>query len=165
MMNINFLGFGELKQEARRLDSQIHYCMSQLTRQVKRRDRLRHRRERQYNLVTAILQASSPKRSKELLFSKIEATPFVPRHKMGCGLNLWVMRLLLGRALYPKILWKYILTVSECWKCGYKIGSKVHFVIIVNCSMSLLAGISTLQDYTDALTNFCLHVVLTRMVG
>ena len=32
--------------------------------QVKRRDRLRHRRERQHNLVTAILQASSPKRSK-----------------------------------------------------------------------------------------------------
>ena len=59
-----FSGIGELKQEVRHLDSQIQYCMSQLTRQVKRRDRLRHRKERQYNLVTAILQASSQKRSK-----------------------------------------------------------------------------------------------------
>ena len=31
----------ELKREARHLESQIAYCMSQLTRQVKRRDRLR----------------------------------------------------------------------------------------------------------------------------
>ena len=47
---------------------QVQYRMSQLTTQVKRRDKLRHRRERQYNLITAILQASSQKRSKKLLF-------------------------------------------------------------------------------------------------
>jgi hypothetical protein len=58
------IGMGDLRQETRRLESQIQYCMSQLTRQVKRRDRLRHRRERQYNLITAILQASSQKRSE-----------------------------------------------------------------------------------------------------
>ena len=54
----------ELKQESRHLEVQVQYRMSQLTTQVKRRDKLRHRRERQYNLITAILQASSQKRSK-----------------------------------------------------------------------------------------------------
>ena len=78
-------GLSELRHEVRRLETQVwinwnmssfhllkstlwelqvHYSMSQLTRQVKRRDRLRHRRERRYNLLTAILQASSPKRSE-----------------------------------------------------------------------------------------------------
>ena len=57
----------ELKQETRLMETQIQYCMSQLARQVKRRDRHRHRRERQYNLITAILQASSQKRSKYLI--------------------------------------------------------------------------------------------------
>ena len=57
-------GLIELKQESRHLEVQVQYRMSQLTTQVKRRDKLRHRRERQYNLITAILQASSQKRSK-----------------------------------------------------------------------------------------------------
>ena len=48
----------------RRLVAQIQYTTSQLAMQVKRRDKYRHRIERQYNLITAILQASSPKRSK-----------------------------------------------------------------------------------------------------
>ena len=64
---IEFPGNSELKHEVRRLETQIHYTMSQLTRQVKRRDRFRHRRERQYNLITAILQASSQKRSESLV--------------------------------------------------------------------------------------------------
>ena len=63
---LTFTGLIELKQLNRELESKIQYSNSQLTRQVKRRDRLRHRRERQYNLVTAILQASSQKRSKTL---------------------------------------------------------------------------------------------------
>ena len=65
---INFvcliIGVSELRQNIRRLETQVQYTMSQLARQVKRRDKHRHRRERQYNLITAILQASSPKRSK-----------------------------------------------------------------------------------------------------
>ena len=61
-------GLIELKQESRHLEVQVQYRMSQLTTQVKRRDKLRHRRERQYNLITAILQASSQKRSKTYLF-------------------------------------------------------------------------------------------------
>eukprot|EP00095_Tigriopus_kingsejongensis_P001314 maker-scaffold249_size238305-snap-gene-0.16 protein:Tk01314 transcript:maker-scaffold249_size238305-snap-gene-0.16-mRNA-1 annotation:"hypothetical protein L798_01163" len=55
-------GTSELRHEVRCLETHIQYCMSQLTRQVKRRDRFRRRRERQSNLITAILQASSPKR-------------------------------------------------------------------------------------------------------
>ena len=58
------IGISELRQNIRRLETQVQYTMSQLARQVKRRDKHRHRRERQYNLITAILQASSPKRSK-----------------------------------------------------------------------------------------------------
>ena len=58
------VGISELRQNIRRLETQVQYTMSQLARQVKRRDKHRHRRERQYNLITAILQASSPKRSK-----------------------------------------------------------------------------------------------------
>ena len=60
----SFIGASELRQNIRRLETQVQYAMSQLARQVKRRDKHRHRRERQYNLITAILQASSPKRSK-----------------------------------------------------------------------------------------------------
>ena len=91
-----------MKQEARRLDSQIHYCMSQLTRQVKRRDRLRHRRERQYNLVTAILQASSPKRSKEyFVFVPIKAASFL---KVTFGAVFNRMRLVCIEALHRLLL-------------------------------------------------------------
>ena len=77
---------GDLKQETRRLDSQIQYCMSQLTRQVKRRDRLRHRRERQYNLLTAILQASSPKRSKKLLLQNVQGV--LTSFRQGFGIKI-----------------------------------------------------------------------------
>ena len=69
-----FTGLIELKQLNRELESKIQYSNSQLTRQVKRRDRLRHRRERQYNLVTAILQASSQKRSKTLDVIGVESS-------------------------------------------------------------------------------------------
>ena len=65
---LNSIGSSELRQNIRRLETQVQYAMSQLARQVKRRDKHRHRRERQYNLITAILQASSPKRSKSKLF-------------------------------------------------------------------------------------------------
>ena len=71
---LTFTGLIELKQLNRELESKIQYSNSQLTRQVKRRDRLRHRRERQYNLVTAILQASSQKRSKTLDVIGVESS-------------------------------------------------------------------------------------------
>ena len=64
VVSFQILGASELRQNIRRIETQVQYTMSQLARQVKRRDKHRHRRERQYNLITAILQASSPKRSK-----------------------------------------------------------------------------------------------------
>lgn len=66
----------ELRHEVRRLETQIAYSMSQLTRQVKRRDRLRRQKERQYNLVTAILQASSQKRSEWVIESLCSRSNF-----------------------------------------------------------------------------------------
>ena len=69
LLSFSRLGLIELKQESKHLEVQVQYRMSQLTTQVKRRDKLRHRRERQYNLITAILQASSQKRSKTYLFT------------------------------------------------------------------------------------------------
>ena len=68
-MSLLNVGWIELKQETRHLEVQVQYRMSQLTTQVKRRDKLRHRRERQYNLLTAVLQASSQKRSKYTIIS------------------------------------------------------------------------------------------------
>ena len=71
---LNSIGSSELRQNIRRLETQVQYAMSQLARQVKRRDKHRHRRERQYNLITAILQASSPKRSKSKLFISAQSS-------------------------------------------------------------------------------------------
>ncbi|CAB4067435.1 TBC1 domain family member 30 [Lepeophtheirus salmonis] len=102
----------ELRQDVKRMTLQMKYSMSQLTRQVKKRDRLRRRRERQYNLITAILQASSQKRSQDtkIRFS-LDPSPGDPGYDQWKDAMKMVARLPEGIPVdFRKKLW---LTLAE----------------------------------------------------
>jgi hypothetical protein len=58
------LGIPELKTLLATLRSDVHYAGSLLVRELKRRDALISRREKQNDMITAFLQALSAKRSK-----------------------------------------------------------------------------------------------------
>ncbi|TRY74948.1 hypothetical protein TCAL_01264 [Tigriopus californicus] len=116
-------GASELRHEVRRLETQIQYCMSQLTRQVKRRDRFRRRRERESNLITAILQASSQKRSQDtrIRFS-LEPLPGDPGYAQWKDAMKMVARLPEGVPLeFRRKLWlnlseRYLTSRGVDWK-------------------------------------------------
>ena len=59
-----FAGTAELKKTAEELQYRINFVSSRLVRQLKRRDRRVAKLQHNSDLVTAILQASSQKRSR-----------------------------------------------------------------------------------------------------
>lgn len=59
-----WLGVPELQALLATLRSDVHYAGSLLVRELKRRDALVSRREKQNDMITAFLQAVSEKRSK-----------------------------------------------------------------------------------------------------
>ena len=61
---VGLLGVPELEALLKTLRSDVHYAGALLVRQLKRRDALISRREKQNDVITAFLQALSEKRSK-----------------------------------------------------------------------------------------------------
>jgi hypothetical protein len=61
---VGLLGVPELEALLKTLRSDVHYAGALLVRQLKRREALISRREKQNDVITAFLQALSEKRSK-----------------------------------------------------------------------------------------------------
>lgn len=59
-----FVGSGELLSIVQQFQNDAIHVTNELVRQLKLRDRLLRKRDCSYDIITAILQASSPKRSK-----------------------------------------------------------------------------------------------------
>ncbi|XP_013785215.2 TBC1 domain family member 30-like isoform X2 [Limulus polyphemus] len=65
----------DLKSIVKQLQNQTHHTNNSLVQQLKLRDRLMNRRNRNYDMLTAVLQAISPKRSVDTKI-RFSVTPF-----------------------------------------------------------------------------------------
>ncbi|OQR66276.1 hypothetical protein BIW11_05016 [Tropilaelaps mercedesae] len=61
----------ELRRHVCRQVEAVQRLNAQLLQQLRQRERLRNRQAQQFHLVTAVLQATSPKRSQSLLSSTL----------------------------------------------------------------------------------------------